>query len=134
MNLILNRIFKQHNATIGEVFLRDNYGKQKATFVSLELPFLNNERTISCIPPGIYNCKPRTSKKFSKHFIVENVPNRNTILIHVGNYPKDTTGCILLGYECNFSVLRGSINITQSRDSLNALLALAPNGFQLTII
>jgi hypothetical protein len=134
MNLVITRIFEQQNATIGEVFLRDNYGNKKASFVSLELPFLNNQKSISCIPKGIYNCKPRTSQKFSKHFIIENVPNRNTILIHVGNYPKDTTGCILLGYECNFSVLHKHINITQSRDSLKKLLELAPNGFQLTIL
>jgi hypothetical protein len=134
MNLVITRIFEQQNATIGEVYLQDNYGQLIASFVSLELPFLNNQKTISCIPKGIYNCTPRSSKKFSKHFLVQNVPGRSTILIHVGNYPKDTTGCILLGYECNFSVLHKHINITQSRDSLKRLLELAPNGFQLTIL
>ena len=30
-----------------------------------------------------------------------NVPDRDGILIHAGNYPKNTTGCILLGQSIN---------------------------------
>ena len=59
-----------------------------------------------CVPQGTYSIDFRFSPKFSVlPFYSElgglmphiNVPNRSNILIHCGNYPKDTLGCILVG-------------------------------------
>jgi hypothetical protein len=69
-----------------------------ASFVTLENPWLNNERYVSCIPIGSYAIEPFSSPKYGQTFKVLNVPNRSDIICpHVGNLAKDTKGCVLLG-------------------------------------
>ncbi len=75
-----------------------------ATFIckTLELKWLNNQKNVSCIPPGIYKCKFTRSIKFPLGtYELSSVPNRGGIRIHKGNYAAgkvvDIQGCILLG-------------------------------------
>ena len=74
-------------------------GKVKLTGVTMELPWRDNRTNVSCIPTGRYKLSLFTSAKFGKCLEVMNVPGRNAILIHKGNYNKDTHGCILPGRE-----------------------------------
>lgn len=64
--------------------------------VTLELPDRGNQQDISCIPTGTYICKRVNSSSFGDCFTVTNVPGRTKVRIHLGNYPHNTTGCILL--------------------------------------
>jgi hypothetical protein len=64
---------------------------------TLEDPWLENRRNESCIPVGLYQVIPFHSKKFAESYILQNVINRGGILIHPGNTPLDTQGCILVG-------------------------------------
>ena len=64
---------------------------------TLELPWKDNQRSISCIPPDIYTVAPYTSEKYPDTFQILNVPNRTHILIHVGNKVSHTEGCVLVG-------------------------------------
>lgn len=66
---------------------------------TLELPWLNNEPQISCIPKGTYTCRRLNSVKFGETFQIRDVPGRSGILFHAGNTAKDTRGCILLGVD-----------------------------------
>lgn len=70
--------------------------------VAMELKWKDNKRNISCIPPGTYELFKRMKGK--KKFVYEfkNVPYRTYIQIHVGNYPADSKGCILVGEKFNF--------------------------------
>jgi len=83
-----------------------------ATFMAhtLELAWRDNEKSISCIPKGVYDVRLRTARESASrdylHLLVENVPNRSYILFHVGNRASsnwklkektDTKGCILTG-------------------------------------
>ncbi len=62
---------------------------------TIELPWRNNERRISCIPEGKYFIIKRNSQKFKSHFILLGVPNRSLILIHpANNAMKELNGCI----------------------------------------
>ena len=62
---------------------------------TIELPWRNNERSISCIPEGKYFIKKRNSQKFKSHFILLGIPNRSLILIHpANNAMKELNGCI----------------------------------------
>jgi hypothetical protein len=62
---------------------------------TIELPWLNNQRQISCIPEGLYLLKKRYSLKFGDHVVLTNVPNRSLILIHpANNASKELKGCI----------------------------------------
>lgn len=64
---------------------------------TLELPWRNNQRNISCIPGGTYDVKRTFSLKFGNVYEVQKVPNRSGIYFHSGNTFFDIKGCILLG-------------------------------------
>lgn len=80
--------------------------------LTLERPWLENKRSISCIPEGHYLCKRTNSPKFSDTFEVTNVPERSHILFHKGNLADDTHGCILLGEQ--YELLSGEMAILAS--------------------
>ena len=62
---------------------------------TIELPWRNNERQISCIPEGRYKIHRRFTGKFGWHCVVEDVPNRDGILIHAfNNALTESRGCI----------------------------------------
>ena len=62
---------------------------------SIELPWKNNQRNISCIPEGIYPMVLRRSRRFSEHLLIQDVPDRDFILIHPANDArKELRGCI----------------------------------------
>ena len=68
---------------------------------TLENPYLNNQKNISCIPKGEYKVRLRPARQSATrdylHLLVQEVPNRKYILFHRGNTAKDTRGCILVG-------------------------------------
>jgi hypothetical protein len=62
---------------------------------TIELPWKNNLKNISCIPEGTYQLKPRFSEQFKQHLILQNVDQRNLILIHSANHAtRELKGCI----------------------------------------
>ena len=62
---------------------------------TIELPWYNNHRTISCIPEGTYLLKKRYVEKYQWHLWLTKVPNRQWILIHPANNAlKQLRGCI----------------------------------------
>ena len=95
----LNRLKGDNVQTIGRATLLDDNFKSLFGFLTLELGWLNNQRNISCIPDGEYDVIVRYSKKHGRHLHVTNVKNRTFILIHFGNFNRDTAGCILAGKE-----------------------------------
>jgi hypothetical protein len=65
---------------------------------TLEPPWRQNRANVSCIPEGEYGVVMVYSARFGKimpHLIA--VPEREAVEIHVGNFPRDTHGCILTG-------------------------------------
>lgn len=95
---------------------------------TLELPWKDNKKSISCIPPGEYNVEIRYSKKYRKVFWVRKVPNRTYILIHSGNFGGDknqgykshSTGCILLGERRG--ILNNQIAVLNSRVTIKQFM------------
>lgn len=62
---------------------------------TIELPWRNNERRVSCIPEGEYFIEKRYSLKFKWHLHVLDVENRSLILFHPANNAlKVLNGCI----------------------------------------
>lgn len=62
---------------------------------TIELPWLGNQKRISCIPEGEYVLQKRFSPKFQWHLHLRNVPGRDSILIHPANDAKmELLGCI----------------------------------------
>lgn len=97
MYLSLLRKFDNGVQTSGTMKLIDQKGNVVLKFDTLELSYRDNERRISCIPSGVYVVKPKFSYRFGKCFELLNVLGRDAILIHAGNFHKDTHGCILIG-------------------------------------
>ena len=96
INLLLIRDTFTEESTIGELFLN---GERICD--TLENPWLDNQRNISCIPEGVYDVRLRLPRESATrdylHLLVQEVPNRDWILFHRGNTAKDTSGCILVG-------------------------------------
>lgn len=111
MSLILNRFLKTDKFTAGYI---DVAGQR---FYTLERPWQENEQNVSCIPHGLYNVKPYSSKRFPNTFQLMNVIDRSYILIHKGNYTRDTEGCILIGM--NFDTLDGQGMVEDSTIAMN---------------
>ena len=65
--------------------------------LTLEPEWKDNQKNISCIPAGEYYCHDINSTRFGYTFEIQQVPDRTHILFHVGNFTKDTKGCILIG-------------------------------------
>jgi hypothetical protein len=102
---------------------------------TLELPWRNNERQISKIPKGVYKVVRRWSKKYQHHFHVTGVQGRDLILIHHGNFFKDTLGCILVGRELLDIDGDGHKDVTASLATMKLLLDVLPKeDFELEII
>ena len=103
VNLLIIRDTFTEVSTIGNLYLDGEW-----LCDTLENPYLDNQRSISCIPAGQYKVRLRTARESATrdylHLLVKDVPNRDYILFHIGNSAKDTRGCILVGIgtEQNF--------------------------------
>lgn len=111
-------------------------------FKTLELPWRDNERRISCIPPSpgssaTYTLSHRAAHESASfkypHFILEDVPGRSHILIHRGNIYRDTMGCILVGRRFRDINADGHPDVTESLQSLRRLRRLVPDGASIRI-
>lgn len=88
---------------------------------TVELPWRDNARGVSCIPEGSYICAITNSPHFGKVFKVFAVEGRSDILLHWGNWggdeskglKTDTDGCIILGL--NVGVIDGQKAVLESK-------------------
>jgi hypothetical protein len=106
--------------------------------VCIELPDLGNQHNVSCIKEGVYICKKEKHAKFGWCFRIYNVPDREGVLIHIGNYAAgkkvDTEGCILPGLYFTDLNSDGNIDVAESTKAMTKLLAILPNEFPLHIL
>ena len=116
MKLItLNRVITTDEGILGVLH---NNGSPMA--VTLERPWKDNKAWESCIPFGMY---PLTrldkSKAFNyPHYLLEGVPDRTFIKIHIANYPSELSGCIGVGsYFAN-----GDIAVFKSRNAMDHIM------------
>lgn len=92
---------------------------------TIELPWLENQRRISCIPEGEYILQKRFSPKFGWHLHLMNVPERDLILIHPANDAKKE----LLGCIAPVTKYTGIGKGSESRKALEKLKALVYAAF-----
>lgn len=89
MELILTRNYHPEG-TSGSLF-----DGEQLICSTIELPWRENQRMVSCIPEGRYELVKRYTKKRGWHLLVKNVPNRSGILFHPANDAlKELKGCI----------------------------------------
>ena len=112
MKIILTRYYSDEKITLGLLKIEDSFHKPIYT---LENPWKDNAKNISCIPEGEYICVPYSSAKYADTWEVTKVPNRTYILFHSGNYVTDTQGCILPGLTV------GPLMVGDSRKAMDLL-------------
>lgn len=113
--------FKQ--GTNGTLFSSDtpfDIAQDRFLCHTIELPWINNKRIVSCIPEGSYEIVPRFSKRFQHHLILKNVEGRSFILFHPANDAiRDLAGCI-----APVTYLSGIGKGIYSKDAMQKLLSL----------
>lgn len=124
---------------IERVYLSDRtlgsfYIDNEVVAKTLELPWRNNSRSISCIPEGKYIVRrnpPKPDRPYS-YFRFDKVHQRSGILIHRGVKPIHSRGCILVGSR--FSNIESNEPILESSGvKLQWLVDNLPEDFVLEI-
>lgn len=138
INAILIRLAGLEKQTLGELMVYDAFGLI-CSCKTLELPWKWNQPNVSCIPDGCYVLKKRTSKKYGSHLKVETksgceVPGRSMILMHGGNYCRDTKGCILPGSRFEDIDNDGLVDVVNSRLTLEKIRNILPDETPFRII
>lgn len=114
MHIEIYRNYFRPNYTIGKLFIDDEYFCD-----TLEPSYLGE---YPCIPTGTYTLSldvisPKYHNRFPYRTLCKgrvprllSVPHREGILIHIGNFPTDTKGCILIGYNTKVGSVLKSTN------------------------
>lgn len=118
----LFRFMRSDQGTLGKLY----YGGFSC--FTLELPWRDNKRNVSCIPSGEYDVRTRLSPRFGNVYWVTEVDNRSFILMHSGNWAGDVNkgfkshvnGCILLGKQRG--LLSGQIAVLNSRITIRRFM------------
>ncbi len=94
MDLSLVRLQFREDGIFGS--LREPNGDELA--VTLEHAYFDGADYCPKLPDGNYLCRRRFSPKFKiELFEILNVPQHDFIEFHVGNYNRDSDGCVLVG-------------------------------------
>ena len=102
---------------------------------TMELPWKNNERNVSCIPEGTYlviKQPPKDSRPYA-YFRLPEVPGRSGILIHRITYVKDLRGCIGVGSRFHDFNKDGIPDMAESGVKLQWMIDNLPEKFYLEI-
>lgn len=116
LELTLHRKWKKDNYTIGNLYIDDEFfcntleDKDRNLFQGMSKSDIEKRKVYSktAIPYGRYRITLKVqSPKYSKKKQYEkcngylprllNVPCFEGVLLHIGNFPQDSAGCILLG-------------------------------------
>lgn len=101
---------------------------------TIELPWKENQRRISCITEGKYKIRKRFSKKFGWHMELINVKNRDLILIHPANNAlTELNGCIAPVMEITGEG-KGKNSRIAFEKLKNEIFPLLENGFVIYLI
>ncbi len=132
--LLIERYSHGEKQTIGNLLGLSESGRSLFNCGTLELPWLDNQNKISCIPIGDYIVKKRYSKKYGWHLHVQDVGNRTYILIHSGNYYTQILGCVLVG-KLGFINDDDIVDVGSSKKTLKKLISLIDKDeIKLTIV
>lgn len=131
---VLSRLKKDEKQTLGHFSLY--FGTDEVfDCKTLELAWEDNRPFISSIPPGSYVVRKRWSETYGNHWHLQDVPGRDLILMHAGNFHRDTEGCICVGRDYYDLDRDGYRDVTSSVLTMKALnSAVAATKFKLTIL
>lgn len=140
MNLKLIRLTPSYDGVYGELFQEDN----SLVGVTLEHAYPTKEAAsyVSYNPKlqdGVYTCVRGQHKLHDaipfETFEITGVKGHSGILFHVGNYNKDSEGCVLLGRRILHNPDAEGRMISSSRNTFNKFMDIQKgiNEFTLTV-
>lgn len=92
-DIVIDRFLSCSRSIVGKLYANGEY-----ICYTLELAWFWNASYVSCIPPGQYGGYVRHDKADGWRIQLNGVPGPRTgVQIHIGNYPRDIEGCILVG-------------------------------------
>ncbi len=127
--MLLFRYLYASECTMGILFCG------RGVYYTLEPPWRGNERNKSCIPKGDYSysfMSRSASGKYKNCYHIKDVPGRSEILIHTGNTPDHTLGCVLVGMKAG--MLANKRAVLSSRIALSDLNSEAPERGKLRVV
>ena len=149
MELELRRIARRETYTIGRLYVNGERfcdtleDTDRGLRQDMGLPVLRAKKRkgVTAIPTGRYRVtlgvrSPRFSQKAAYKFCdgylprLINVPAYDGVLIHIGNYDKDTEGCILVGKNTKVGAVMES---TATFRALYDVLSKAKDAIYITI-
>jgi hypothetical protein len=93
---------------------------------TIELPWKDNQKGVSCIPEGRYEIVKRYSPRFQWHLLVKGVPQRSVVLIHPANDAlRELKGCI-----APVCTLTGAGKGLLSKNALTRLFSVVSTAFR----
>ncbi|HAF28643.1 MAG TPA: hypothetical protein DCG75_06305, partial [Bacteroidales bacterium] len=84
------------------------------------------------IPAGTYNIIKNVGSKYGLRLYNDQVPQSRAILMHIGNYPGDTEGCLLSGSSIGVNFVSGSGSLINQ--IMNHFNQVGFNGATITIL
>jgi hypothetical protein len=127
---LLNRVYLP-TETLGSIY--DSRGGLICK--TMELPWKDNKRAISCIPENEYLViyqPPKAGREY-EYFRLPEVNNRSGILIHRITYVKDLKGCIGVGGKHVDLNKDGVPDMVESSKTLQEMIDTMPKQFRLLI-
>lgn len=125
VKIVINRIIEGQKSTISHCYIKNN-DYVLFTFVALELANLHNKKNISSIPSGTYKAEVIRRQNGQLAILLHEVPNRSSILIHLGNYYTDIKGCILVGEYLHYINNDAFIDVANSTKTMEKLIEHCP--------
>jgi len=120
--LLLKRIYSNAICTQGELY-RDG----QLQCVTLEPPIEDPPVKPRAIPTGTYQFTIQFSEKHGYRCpLLEEIPDFDAVEIHIGNFPENTLGCILVGKQ------QGTNAVYESGEAFHELMAeLTPGSIEI---
>ena len=134
LSIIIDRYDEDDKRTLGNAGIWDGQ-KYLFKFVTLELPWKDNRRSVSRIPSGEYEAiaTPRASNgRYA--ILLMNVVDRSEIMLHIGNYTRDIRGCILPGRMFAHIDKDDITDVVDSGKTLGKIAGYFPVGERLTVL
>lgn len=103
--------------------------------VGLELPWLNNQKGVSCIFPGSYKGRKVGATKNIpyKHIAIDGVEGRDGICMHIVNFVRQLRGCVGVG-ERHIDIDGDDIkDVTNSKNTFDKIMEFLPDNFDVII-
>lgn len=128
-NVVIERVYLP-TETLGSMYVNGEFACK-----TMELPWKDNQRSISCIPEGSYKVikQPPKADRPYPYFRFPSVPGRTGILIHKISYVSGLKGCIGVGMEFADLNKDGVPDIIRSGEALQMLIDKLPDEFTIVI-